>query len=591
MISIFALLSLLTTITSSLFGTIVFYMKKEDQDNRVYFTLAIMYAYWAFTEFMFRQADLASTAEFWAKLSFIWPFCVALGLHFALTFTKNKILKKPLTYALLYFPAMILSGIDLTTNLLFGPPELNFWGYARTLPNTNWIKTMSIFWVCIVDILALLVCVMHYLKIKEKAEQTQTRIVIVGLSISIVLALMAQVIFPLIGIIVPELVNVFTMLVTVSMGIAIWKFGLFRLDPALVASNIIATIPDPLIVTNNHGKILTINKALIDFSGYKENEIIGTQIGSSNKSNFEKNTGLIKIFQERNVKDYEMRIQVKSGEEKWVLFSSSIIMDSKGRKIGFVIVFQDITERKSMESKLLKAERFASIGELAGMVGHDLRNPLMSIRTATFVLNKKYSGEIGIDGNKMLTNINKAIDYSDKIVNDLLDYSREIKLELIDSTPRSLVNSALALIEVPQTIQIRNNAEATPKFRVDIAKIERVFVNLIKNAIDAMPQKGVLIINSIESEETVEITFKDNGIGMNEDTLSRIWQPLFTTKPKGMGFGLSICKRIVEAHGGKIFVKSKIGEGTEFSLVFPNKSTRDEVILVLPNNQEGIIVK
>jgi signal transduction histidine kinase len=129
----------------------------------------------------------------------------------------------------------------------------------------------------------------------------------------------------------------------------------------------------------------------------------------------------------------------------------------------------------------------------------------------------------------------------------------------------------LALIEVPQRIQIRNYTEEIPEIKVDTGKIYRVFVNLVKNAIDAMPENGVLTILSTKSEKTVEIVFKDNGIGMSEETLSHIWQPLFTTKAKGMGFGLSICKRIIEAHRGQILVKSKIGEGTEFTVVLPKK--------------------
>ena len=570
MISIFAWLSLLSAITCAVFGTIVFFLRKEEE-VRVYSALAIAYAYWAFTEFMLRQADLPSTAEFWAKLSFLWPICVALALHFVLAFTKNKILRNKITYVILYAPAIVFSYIDLTTNLIFGPTVLNYWGYSRSWSNSNWVKTISIFWVFIVTSLMFLVCLMRYLKVKDKTEKRQASLVLCGFSVAIIVSLTTQIIFPQMGIAVPELGNTANILVTILIATAIWKFGMFRLDPALVVSNVIATIPNPLILTNAQGKILTINKALVDFSGYREDEIVGKQIDSFYKSELLENTNLTNVLQEQIFKNYEIRINVKSGIEKFALLSNAIIANSKGRKIGMVIVLQDITERKNMESKLIKAERFASMGELAGMVGHDLRNPLMGIKTAACFLKKKYLGEIGVDGKRMLANIDEAIDYSNKMVDDLLDYSSEIKLDLSNATPRSLVNHALALIEVPQRIQIRNYTEEIPEIKVDTGKIYRVFVNLVKNAIDAMPENGVLTILSTKSEKTVEIVFKDNGIGMSEETLSHIWQPLFTTKAKGMGFGLSICKRIIEAHRGQILVKSKIGEGTEFTVVLPKK--------------------
>ena len=106
---------------------------------------------------------------------------------------------------------------------------------------------------------------------------------------------------------------------------------------------------------------------------------------------------------------------------------------------------------------------------------------------------------------------------------------------------------------------------------VDIGKISRVFNNLIKNAFDALEKGGQLVISSREINGNVEMEFSDTGTGMTEDTMKRLWVPFFTTKAKGMGFGLSICKRIIEAHGGKISVVSNLGKGTVFTVSFPLK--------------------
>jgi signal transduction histidine kinase len=169
----------------------------------------------------------------------------------------------------------------------------------------------------------------------------------------------------------------------------------------------------------------------------------------------------------------------------------------------------------------------------------------------------------------MLEIIDKAVDHSDRIINDLMEYAREIHLDLQEISPRNLLIDSLQMIQVPDTIKICNNLSDEPKFKVDYDKMMRVFINLVKNAIDAMPNKGTLVIRSDISNDNVEIAFKDNGTGIAEEILPKIFSPLFTTKAQGMGFGLAICKRYVEAHQGRITVSSTEGEGATFMVTLP----------------------
>jgi PAS domain S-box-containing protein len=233
------------------------------------------------------------------------------------------------------------------------------------------------------------------------------------------------------------------------------------------------------------------------------------------------------------------------------------------------MVEQRTEQLKQTQSKLVRSGRLAAIGELAGMVGHDLRNPLTSIKGAAYYLKSRRASENAVKRKEMLETIDKAIEYSNKIVNDLLEYSREIKLDLIETTPKSLLKDALPFIDLPENIQLKDSTKNKPLIKADTGKINRVFVNLIKNAIDAMPEGGKLVITSKESGNNVEITFKDSGTGMSKETLNKLWSPLFTTKAQGMGFGLAICKRIVEAHGGKISAESTFGKGTKFTVTLP----------------------
>jgi signal transduction histidine kinase len=224
--------------------------------------------------------------------------------------------------------------------------------------------------------------------------------------------------------------------------------------------------------------------------------------------------------------------------------------------------------RKSQE-QLLKAQRLAVIGELAGMVGHDLRNPLTSIAAATYYVKMRQSSETDGKIKEMLDLMEKNIAYSNKIIDDLLDYSREIDLELSEHTPKSIVEESLSSLEVPSNIRVMDLTESRPIVKVDIDKMKRACLNLIRNALDAMPEGGTLTVTSEQNGNYFRISFSDTGMGMPKVTLKRLWTPLFTTKAKGMGFGLPICKRIVEAHGGSIAVESRLGKGTTFTVTIP----------------------
>lgn len=221
------------------------------------------------------------------------------------------------------------------------------------------------------------------------------------------------------------------------------------------------------------------------------------------------------------------------------------------------------------QEKLIKSERLAAIGEAAAMVGHDLRNPLTSIGGATYYVKGKLSSETDKKTVEMLELIEQGVAYSNKIINDLLTYSGEIRLELLETVLKFVIEDALSSVRIPRNVRIFNLAENEHPVRADVENMKRVFVNIIRNALDSMPGGGTLTIVSKKTSDSIAIAFSDTGTGMPKDVLEKIWVPFFTTKAKGMGLGLPICKRIVEAHHGKILVESKVGEGTTFTIKLP----------------------
>jgi PAS domain S-box-containing protein len=275
------------------------------------------------------------------------------------------------------------------------------------------------------------------------------------------------------------------------------------------------------------------------------------------------------------------------GKTRWLLTTKVPLRDDHGRVIGVAGINRDITERKRMQEeleryskhlqelveertrKLRQAERLAAVGETAAMVGHDLRNPLQGIAGAAYNIGRHLRNAPDPFTKEMLAVIDNGVEYANGIINDLLEFSREMQLQRLPTTPRSVVTQALKDANIPDNVRVEDLTANAPQILVDGPKIRRVLSNLIKNAIDAMPEGGELSISSVNSQKELSISVKDTGVGISQDELKRIWTPLHTTKAKGIGLGLSICKRIVEAHGGSISIESVVGKGTTFTLKLP----------------------
>jgi len=311
------------------------------------------------------------------------------------------------------------------------------------------------------------------------------------------------------------------------------------------------------------------NKAYEEWFGQSPNEILGRPVREVLGDNgYERTHGRMEAALLGARQSFEYELTSKSGTRQ---ISATYIPDfgEQEQVKGVFVLGIDITERKKMEERLLKAERLAAIGETAAMVGHDLRNPLQAISVAAYVLEKRLGPEADMQTREMLESVKNSVSYSDRIVEDLLEYSEETRLELSETTPKTIALEALLNVRIPDNISVSNLTSDEPKIRIDPVKIRRLFLNLIENAVDSMPDGGKLTIISNKSNNYVELKFIDTGVGVSEHVLRELWKPFITTKPKGMGLGLAICKRITEAHGGSISLDTRKGEGTTFTVRLP----------------------
>ncbi|MFN3966537.1 MAG: sensor histidine kinase [Endomicrobiia bacterium] len=226
-------------------------------------------------------------------------------------------------------------------------------------------------------------------------------------------------------------------------------------------------------------------------------------------------------------------------------------------------------ELKKMQEELIKKERLSTIGTLSSSIAHELRNPLTSIKNIAFFL-KKYLTEEKPKVKELIELLNKEIEVMNKIITDLLEFSRVTKLEKVKISIEKVIDEALNSVVILEKIKVIKEIPSDLKeVYIDPIRMRQVFVNLITNACDAMSDGGELkIVVKIEPAE-MKIDFSDTGHGISKEVISHIFEPLFTTKAKGIGLGLAVVRSIIEQHNGKITVESEVGKGTTFSIILP----------------------
>lgn len=347
------------------------------------------------------------------------------------------------------------------------------------------------------------------------------------------------------------------------------------------------------------GRILSINEYGEELFGFKREELVGRRvIGTITPAVESTGRDLSALLRDiysnpgryANVVNENMK---RGGSRIWLHWSNRVAADFDGRPV-ILSVGTDITELRQMEenlrmystkleemvkertrelnetnSQLLKAERLAAIGSVAAQVGHDLRSPLTAVRTNLFYVRNvlPHAERRRLAG--VLDSMDESLGHANGIIADLFDYSKKTKLKLRKVDLGKVLRTSLRQVSVPQGVSVKLGSSGEPIVMGDTTYLIRVFQNLALNAFDAMPEGGTLKISTEVGDGTVSVSFSDTGTGISEENRKKLFTPFFTTKPKGTGLGLAICKRLVEAHRGRVSVKSKVGKGTTFTLTFP----------------------
>ncbi|MGA9350554.1 MAG: substrate-binding domain-containing protein [Anaerolineae bacterium] len=232
-------------------------------------------------------------------------------------------------------------------------------------------------------------------------------------------------------------------------------------------------------------------------------------------------------------------------------------------------------ELRDAQEQLIRKEKLAVLGQLAGGVGHELRNPLGAIKNAIYFLNMVLE-EPEPEVKEALEILQKEVAISEKIISSLLDFARVKPPARRKVNINDVVQEALSRTAVPENVEVESQLdEALPIILADPDQLGQVFGNIILNAVQAMAEGGRLVLRSeVESPEWVAVSFADTGVGIPEENLGELFEPLFTTKAKGVGLGLAIVKSLVDGHGGTIEIQSKVGKGSTFTVRLPTKEAQ-----------------
>ena len=337
---------------------------------------------------------------------------------------------------------------------------------------------------------------------------------------------------------------------------------------------------NPLEITNLEGKMIYINKAFVEASGYSKEELLGKNpnifgSGKHPKKFWEKmwktiNSGKVWVGEVENKK--------KNGKPYFTQLLVSPILNSEGKVISFFGIHRDITEKKMLEKQLIHTQKMESIGTLAAGVAHEVGNPLASISALVQVVLRSTEDEFV---KEKLGLVRSQVTRISKIIRDLVDFSRPSNYELQLTDINQIIREAVEIVKVGKKAKQINFEihleEKIPNLPLVADQVQQVFVNILLNAVDTICEPGnskkdnSIVSRSNKTDENVMITFSDSGMGIAEENIAKIFEPFFTTKKegKGTGLGLWVSYGIIKSFQGDIKVNSKPGQGTTFTISLP----------------------
>ncbi|ALX50536.1 PAS domain-containing sensor histidine kinase [Lentibacillus amyloliquefaciens] len=318
---------------------------------------------------------------------------------------------------------------------------------------------------------------------------------------------------------------------------------------------------------NQDGEAVFISKTAEDILGYPISEMLGTNwsdwVSAADISHVKNNIDYIQTIKQT----IHLNVRNASGKNIWTENQVAGIEDTNG-KLYYISATKDITDKKDAEELMIRSEKMSVAGQLAAGVAHEIRNPLTSIKGFLQLLQAGVNREdeyykIMVDEIEKMETITSELLFISKPMTDHKD--KENLREMIDDVVTLLIPQARL-----KNIEVLYNQQSDQVVTCDRSQIKQVFINLLKNAIEAMEEPGCITVNNYPENNQVYIDILDEGPGITDEVLNEMGEPFFTTKQNGTGLGLMITRQILERHEGSLEIMRNETHGSTFRVILPN---------------------
>jgi two-component system sensor histidine kinase HydH len=340
------------------------------------------------------------------------------------------------------------------------------------------------------------------------------------------------------------------------------------------SDNLVDNMPIGLVAVDDQQKIASFNHVAHSILGFALEKAVGQPAGSLLPS--ELWLQINRLAFDEGVIEKEVECSLHDGQRIPLAISATVLHDEDGTFLGHVLLLKDLREVYALRKEIQRNQRLASVGRLAAGVAHEIRNPLSSIKGFATYFKERYHNKP--DDLQIANIMIQEVDRLNKVIGQLLDFARPVKISKKNVSLASLIQNSVKLVErqaEEKSIEIQTGISDNIRTAFfDPDRVNQVLLNLYLNSLDAMEDSGRLSVDVFAGEQNSELAIKvsDSGYGINREDLAHIFDPYFTTKSTGTGLGLAIAHNIVEAHGGRIAVKSDPGQGTAFTIYLPMTS-------------------
>ena len=426
----------------------------------------------------------------------------------------------------------------------------------------------------------------YWRKTDDAAVKQQAKIIFYTGTFAFFLGSLVNVVLPELNIrSVPPFAYHSLLLFVCGIAYVIVKYRFLTITPATAADNIISTMTESLILLNPSGRVVTVNRAALDLLGYEHKELAGKPFSVLIADKKDTGTLIRKLEKQQLIINDDLLLKNKSDEEIPVIFSVSLLKDANGLTAGAVCIGRDISDRIKIQKKLLEIQKFESLRTLAGGVAHEYNNKLSVLLGSIDIIQLKLPENQNIQ--QSIEKMKAATLKMRDLTSQLVAYAREGKYQPDIIYLCDLVEAFLSVFQhdLDKNIRIKKQLpDRVSNVRADFSQIQIVLNSILHNASEAIDGSGgihisvsdVDIKNDVSGQYTefkpgkyVCLTVKDDGIGMEDDTLEQIFDPFASTKGHGRGLGMAAVYGIVKNHDGYINIKSTSGQGTVVSIYLP----------------------